>query len=388
MNSRINLLKTKLKDNLKKRVSFKEDEICFLSIPYTINIIGEGIEDYSLAFLNLTLDKLFLFGFIEDSSLSANVYDYNKAEIYEISYNQKNRIKDDYSAILSATINSLKHNLNLTKGITGCFYDDFHSSSLSSHTIKFLIFLQTIYKVRNLNLDYEQCTSILSDTKKDLLSINLDNNEDFFFRKNLLRENTSNLEELNYNFLKDIKILQISFKEKKFKDEKESQFLAELKQSYELLKVLMASARKKEITDFTPEEIKSFIRRLSPEKQKSIKYLHNEYGLLKKSIHALRSKDIESFINTINSSNSNLLELNFADEKIVSFLEELNKMRNIYASRISLKTSSISLFVHADFESLGLDEIKRKISIHFPEKNDIIKIYSSSIDGINIFERS
>ena len=66
MNKRLNLLKENLKDHLTKRVDLDVNDISFFSIPYSINIFGEGIEDYVPNLINITLNKNCLMGFYKN----------------------------------------------------------------------------------------------------------------------------------------------------------------------------------------------------------------------------------------------------------------------------------------------------------------------------------
>ena len=178
------------------------------------------------------------------------------------------KLKMNTTQYLLPTYNSIKGKENVRENFIASFYDDFHSTSLSSSAIKFALFLNAISKSNKVNLSSQLFTSILNDTNNSLLNARIDVNELLFFINRLSNNEKNKPEKLNWSIFNDMKVVQISFKKKKLKAQNETKFLYELKQSYNLLKVLMASSRKKLITDFSPDEIKSFAKRTSPEKTK------------------------------------------------------------------------------------------------------------------------
>lgn len=386
MNKRLNLLKENLKEHLRKRINFDVDDISFFSIPYSINIFGEGINGHVSKLINITIDKFCLMGFVESHSENIKIYDYNKNEIYEISPTKINKIKDEYSSILIVTYNSIRTKENVVGTFISCFHDDFYSTSLSSPAIKFALFVDAISKSNEINLDSQLFTSILKDTDNSLLNTKIDANELLSFKNNLFDNVNNKTEKLNWSNFNDTKVVQVSFEKKRLKKQNKTKLLSELKQSFDLLNVLMASARKKLITNFNPDEIKSFARRTSPEKQKFIEYIYNESSLIEKSISALKSKDMERFMNNINLSNSNVIQLELLDKKNQKFVSELRKINNIFAIKVSIMNNSVSMFIDANSEYLVMEEIKREVNKTFSEKKDDIKVYSSEIMDFYIYE--
>ena len=93
---------------------------------------------------------------------------------------------------------------------------------------------------------------------------------------------------------------------------------------------------------------------------------------------------MESFITNINLSDENLFQLGLLDKESQKFIEKLKKVNAILASKISLVSSSVSLFVDSNSEHLVMDEIKRKIPIVFSERKEEIQVYSSDIASIYI----
>ncbi|MGH7884140.1 MAG: hypothetical protein ACRENO_00435 [Thermodesulfobacteriota bacterium] len=388
MNTRVNLLKDIVKDRLKKKVDFNENDISFFSIPYCINVFGEGIENYISNLVNISIEKICFLAFIKNRSSNSKIFDYNNSEIYELSTNGQNHIRDEFSSILSACITGINQNSKIESGITGALYDDFYSSSLSSPSIKFSTFLYSISKINNLNLNFKLFSQILSETDKNLLSINLDTNEILPFRKSLFGIENNETEKFNWSDFNNIRAVQISIHKRRLRNIREVNFIRNLKLSYDLLKVLMASARKTALKDFSPDEIKSFVKRVSEEKQSLIQYLYNESIVVENSALALKSKNFEKFVDSIRSSNLNLLQLEITNEETLNLLNSLKNVKNIIASKISLTSGSITCFINSQHEESAIYDIKNKFKLLLPKLSGKIKIYSSEITAFYLFRNN
>lgn len=381
MNSRINLLKENLKTHLSKRINLDEGDISFFSIPYSLNIVGEGIEGLLSDLISICTNKIYLIGFIKNVSKEIKIYDCNKSDVYIISPTGKNNTTDEYSAIINGAVNCIKNYKNLDYGIIAVTHDDFSASSISSPSMKFATFIYTLCKANNLNLDYNLFISLFDDMNRNHLSINFNTNEVLSFINNAGQTTTKQSKKFNSSLFKDIRVLQISFKEKRLRTQIETNFLSNLKRSYSLLKVLMASARKKNITNFSLDEIKNFSRRFNQENQKMIEYIYKESRLIEELILCLESNDIESFFNIINKSNSNLFQLDIINEQISGLLDELKCSDKILASKIIIRNNSFCAFVESEFEKDITTKIRRKV------ENKLQKIFidSSEITDIYIY---
>lgn len=387
MNSRINILKDCIIDHLRKRVDFDEKNLRFFSLPYSLNLTGEGIENFLSALVNISLDKLSIIAYLKSDSENSRIYDYNNSQVYEVSPSDNHNLRDEYGSLLCRCVESAFRNCKMKNGINAAVYDDFDSSSLSSPSLKFTSVISALCNANNQTIDGKLFNLLFKETDSNLLSINLDRNEILSYEVNL--ENKENSQEkLHWSDFNTLKVIQISFEKKRLRNEIESNFINNLTNSHDLLKVLMASARVKSLAEFSEEQIISFVKRVPAEKKNVINYLYRESVISKKCVDSLRTKNFESFIKSVNHSGINLTELGIINPGIEKLFYSLQDNNEILAIKISPSNSSLTCFLRSSDEQIISSEIQQKIAVLFPDNKSNINIYSSNITGIYIYTKN
>lgn len=370
MNTSFSLDKASLKDFLLKRENCREDEIKYISIPYSINLFNNGIENFFSKYLTISTSNKFLLCYHAENTGNIRLYNYNNPEIIELNIN-RNKKNDGLGFVYKNAIESTGKNFK--SGFNSVIKDDldFPGSSLA---VKTSSMLYALHKSNNMELNSDSLIKTLENINKKFLNLRVNNYDLLGVINKAQSEEFRSYEKVNWSELKDLKILQIIINKSQADSGK---LQSELEKASNLLKVLLASKKLKDISEIDKDELMTFLKRLPKNQQDPIIFLYNQTAFINQSIKALKSKNISEFINIINCSNEYVA---IFGNKTLFVWEKLKYIKGIVAATISINDGNIICFIK------NKDEGRIKLEISKILEN--IQTNFSDIENIFISEKS
>ena len=213
---------------------------------------------------------------------------------------------------------------------------DFPGTSLA---VKTSTMLYALHKSNNMELKSDSLIKTIENLNKKFLNLRVNNYDLLGFINKAQSEEFKSYEKVNWSELKDLKILQIIINKSQAGS---SKLQSELEKASNLLKVLLASKKLKDISEINKDELITFLKRLPKNQQDPIIFLYNQTAFINQSIKSLKSKNISEFINIINSSNEYVA---IFGNKTLFVWEKLKYIKGIVGATISIKDGNIICFI-------------------------------------------
>ena len=373
MSADIELDKKNLKDFLIKREVINEKQINYISIPYSVNFFSNGIEQFFNKTITISTSNKNLLCYHPVKSNKIKIYNPDEAQILELNFDSRKKSSHGLEYIYQTVIELSKEKFN--DSFYGAIKDDLYFIPNYSISVKVISTLYALYKINNIKFNSNSLVQLLNSANNKLISTKLNIYEVLGFISDIKHQNIPISEKLNCSELKNYKLLQIFFNSKS--GYKSTKIEAELAKALNLINALLASKKLNDISEIDKDEMKTFVKRLPDNQQKSLIFLYNKSSFINQSINALRGKNIGEFIEIINQSGKCT---DFLDDQLLSFSEKLKYIKELIGLTFSALDNNIICLIEKDDEEKILFELN-KISQN-------LYINTSFIENLFIFKKN